>query len=388
MKHVPALCTAGRILLLPWMAWQLLQGDAAIGAVLLVSSGVLGFIQQYTENSLRLTGRTGTVVGLIVDKMTQAIAAILLAFRKPGYWWIFAVVLAKDLIMLALGSYVAMKGNGSARMGWAGNVCNLLFYVAVAVLLYRPDQPVWALGLAVACIVASAFSHLPGFVRTAGQRYKRFARKLQRKEGKPAGTGIKGYAVFAIGIVPLITLAFASQGDPLLVNLSVIGNEPGHRTWFILWGILCAVFFVSLFQKTFELAGYQGYLERCLLLGACLSFVACVLTPFMPEKYPCAASWHNVLAVLAPLLVITVSLLLSIRLRKIDRKLHHNALLLWGLMTGICAFLMGTTGISGLFECVLVILVGLHTYHILARLNKLQVGQVHSISGQQEIAVK
>lgn len=106
------------------------------------------------------------------------------------------------------------------------------------------------------------------------------------------------------------------------------------------------------------------------MLTAGLSFVACVLTPFLPEQYPRAASWHNGLAVLAALLIVLVLMLLSLHLRRIDRRLYHHALLQWGMITGISLFLIGATGISGLFEVVLITLVSLHTYHILDQLTK------------------
>lgn len=74
--------------------------------------------------------------------------------------------------------------------------------------------------------------------------------------------GIKAYGVFAIGVIPLCTILFASKGDPLAVNLSIIGNQPGHRAWFILWGMLCAGFLVALFMKTFAVARYEGKVEK------------------------------------------------------------------------------------------------------------------------------
>lgn len=370
MKNVSIILSLCRLLLLPFFVWLFLRGSVGSAAVLLVLSGVIGLIQGFFAERLRASNYVGQVLGPAVDKLTQAFACILLAFQYPAYWWIFVVVMGKDLAALALGSYLLMNDIKSNTTMWIDKLCNLLFYIALAPLMMRFGKPSWlpaaSLGVVVASAAVSGLCYLPGVIRVARRRHQEFMRKLGRKRKE----SIKPYGVSAIGVIPLSTILFASRGDPLKVNLSIIGNQPGHRFWFILWGVLCAVCFVTLFIKTFRVAHYEGKVERCLMLAAGITFIACVLTPFLPERYPRAADWHNRFAVMAAALIVLVSLLLSLHLRKVDRRLYHNAMLQWGLITCICVFLMNRTGISGLFELVLIISVSLHTYHILAQLTR------------------
>lgn len=173
------------------------------------------------------------------------------------------------------------------------------------------------------------------------------------------------YGVFAALVIPALTILFALQGNLLTTNLSMLGNEPRHHVQFILWGILCAVFFSALFLRAFALAGYRGAAGRALLAAACVSFIACVLVPFLPREHPAAAMVHNTLAVAAPLLITLVSLLLSLHLRGVNHRLFVYAIASWALLTALYVGLMIVTGISGLFEVTVVTTLSLNTYFIL-----------------------
>ena len=179
------------------------------------------------------------------------------------------------------------------------------------------------------------------------------------------------YGVFAIGIVPVYTFLFACQGDLITTNLSQLGNRPGSHSRFIFWGLLCATFFFVLFTRIFEMAGYGGAVGRGLLLGACASFVLCVLLPFVPEKYPLAAKWHNKTGIMAALLTAALSLVLSLCVRRVDRRLCVQSVLLWAVQVGVCMVMVRTSGISGLVESVFIVWTGLHAYRIMHGLQKM-----------------
>lgn len=180
----------------------------------------------------------------------------------------------------------------------------------------------------------------------------------------------KAYGLFALGIVPLYTLLFACQGDLMEMSLSRLGNRPGHHGRFILWGIVCVTALFVLFRRTFEMAGYDGWLGRGLLYTACTSFLVCVLLPFVPDQYPRAAKWHDSLAFLAAILTVLVSLILTLHLRKVDPRLCRIALLQWTVNVCVCAFLLKTTGVSSLLEALYIIFTSVHTYGVMARLDK------------------
>lgn len=379
MNRASIALSFSRVALLAIFVWQLLQSSAGNAAALLALSGAVGFAQGCLAQRLRVDHYVAQVLDPTVDKLTQALACVLLALQNPSYWWVFVAVMGRDLVALALGVYLLMNGIRTDGAAWVERSCSLLFYIALAPLLMNLRQPPWLQSAALAAVVFSAvvggLCYLPDAFRGAWQRYRALFPKAEPERDR----GIAAYGVFAIGVIPLCTIAFASQGDPLTMNLSIIGNQPGHRAWFILWGAVCAVFFVTLFMKTFEMAKYKGKLERGLMFAAGLSFIACVLTPFLPELYPRAASWHNRLAVAASTLIVIVSFLLSLHLRKVDRGLYRGAMAQWAVITCLCVFLIFSTGISGLFEVVLIISVSLLTYHILAQLTRAR--QKASIGG-------
>lgn len=181
---------------------------------------------------------------------------------------------------------------------------------------------------------------------------------------------IKVYGVFALGVVPISTLLLAFQGDLIEMSLSRLGNRPGCYGRFVLWGIVCTCSLFILFLKTFDMAQYASVVGKVVMTAACASFLTCVLLPFVPDKHPRAAKWHNELAFLAALLTVAASLLLSLHLRKIDRKLHHIAMAQWAANFVVCFLLLKTTGVTSLLESLYIISTSTHTYGVMAGLEK------------------
>lgn len=182
---------------------------------------------------------------------------------------------------------------------------------------------------------------------------------------------IKPYGIFAVCIVPVYTMLFACQGHLITTNLSQLGNRPGHHGRFILWGVLVSAVFFALFSRVMEMAQYRSIVGKGVLLTACLSFLVCVLLPFVPDKYPRAAHWHNELAMFAAVLTAALSAMVALHLRKVDRSLCIQSLLLWGAQVSLCMFLLRTTGISGLVEAVFIATTCLYAFQIMVQLNKL-----------------
>lgn len=193
-----------------------------------------------------------------------------------------------------------------------------------------------------------------------------------RGDGSERRGSLARYGIFALGVVPLYTLLFACQGNLISTNLSQLGNRPGHHGRFILWGMLCATFFFAFFTRVFEMARYDGWIGRGMLFGACAAFLVCVLVPFVPDRYPRAAQWHNDLAMLATVLTAMDTLVLSLHLRKVDARLCAQSVLLWLLNTGLCMHLLRATGISGLVEVAFIATTCLHVYRVMANLHRLQ----------------
>lgn len=180
------------------------------------------------------------------------------------------------------------------------------------------------------------------------------------------------FRLFASAIVPGYTFLFACQGNLITSNLSQIGNLPGRRAGFILWGALCAVFFYTYFTRLFMLADYTSRAGKGLLHAACLSFVLCVLLPFLPEKYPVSARLHNDLAMGAAVLTAVLVCMVTLHLHRVELGLFIKSSLLWTLVITLCLFLMRTTGISGLLEAVFVIAACIYLSFVMERLYGLQ----------------
>lgn len=158
------------------------------------------------------------------------------------------------------------------------------------------------------------------------------------------------FGLFALLVIPLYTFVYARKGHLITSNLSHIGNLPGNRFGFVLWGVVCAIFFFSFFTFVYSLLGCESRHTWNLFRGACVLLVLTVVVPFLPEAYPFFAEMHNHFAHTATILTALATLLLTIQTKKLDKRVFTKALALWLGCMALCAVLVYTTGISGLVE--------------------------------------
>ena len=176
---------------------------------------------------------------------------------------------------------------------------------------------------------------------------------------------IKRYRFFALILIPLYTFLFAIQDSLLLSNLSRIGNMPNNYGKFVVWGIVCSSFYNSFFAFLFSMLGYPHKGGWTLYRIACLLLLLTVLLPFIPEKYPFFSFLHNQFAMIATLVTLAATFLLTLHTKSIDPKIYQKALLMWIVDVALCFVVLLRTGISGLTETLFIITTSVHLYCIM-----------------------
>lgn len=170
------------------------------------------------------------------------------------------------------------------------------------------------------------------------------------------------YGLFALLLVPGSTIALAGRGNAWCHSLSVIGNMAGNRLALILWTMGSSGFFVYALRFLLQLCKQKRSLSEPLM---CLSggmLVLCNLLPFLPNKLPRLAQYHNFLAMSAAFLLALSLLVFALDLWSFDAALAKKTaglLALAGMSGGIPFFLFG---VSGALEVVCIILVCLFLF--------------------------
>lgn len=160
------------------------------------------------------------------------------------------------------------------------------------------------------------------------------------------------YGLWALVIIPIYTILYATRADLITQNMSYIGGYMGGYRGLVIWGVVSGVFYLGFTSYLFMLTKFTNKRVRRMLFAACAMLIITVLLPFVPEIWPRAAEMHNFFAMLAPIVMVVTMYIFVFYLAKCDRSVYKRALWSLNTMVLISAVLMFLTGSSGLLEVV------------------------------------
>jgi CDP-diacylglycerol--glycerol-3-phosphate 3-phosphatidyltransferase len=166
--------TSVRMALVPVvMGLILLEGDwrhaeAAAAATFAVAAAT-DFADGYLARRWAVTTRLGSFLDTTADKLLASGALIALVAIDRTSAWIAAVIVARELVILALRGVVAAEGGMLQPSVWGKLKTNVQF-LAILLAILRPGDPLgpfyvdeWAMLAAALITVMSAFEYLNRF---------------------------------------------------------------------------------------------------------------------------------------------------------------------------------------------------------------------------------
>lgn len=157
MRHIPNILSVFRILLIPFFVWQMLQGNTVNAAVVLIFSGLTDILDGGLARRFNWISSLGKVLDPVADKATQVAVCLMLARRMPQFWYFFALILLKELVMLLLGGWLLKKGVRLLGARWFGKVVTTFFYIIMVGLLFFPAIPPKTVILVLGAFTVAAF---------------------------------------------------------------------------------------------------------------------------------------------------------------------------------------------------------------------------------------
>ncbi len=101
MRHLPNLITLMRLALVPVVGLLLHAGEHGIAFWLVVVSALSDFADGHIARRWHAESRFGALVDPIADKLTMFVVTVLLAVQGALPWWFAAVLVARDLVIVA-----------------------------------------------------------------------------------------------------------------------------------------------------------------------------------------------------------------------------------------------------------------------------------------------
>ena len=153
---VPNILSFIRLQLVPVFLVLIIAGRDGLALLVLVVSSVSDYLDGVIARRFRQITRLGQLLDPAADRAFIFAALVGLAVRGVIPWWLFAVIVARDLMLVVLGIILASNGYGPLpvhHLGKAGTLC--LFYALPIIMIGQafPDataiaNPVgWAFAL-------------------------------------------------------------------------------------------------------------------------------------------------------------------------------------------------------------------------------------------------
>ncbi len=197
LKHVPNALTIIRFLLIPVIVISIFNGDYIIAFIFFTVSGITDIADGCIARKFNLISNFGKLMDPLADKLTQIATIASLTLKDIIPIWILAIVLLKELIMIAGASFLYGK-DVVVYSKWYGKLATVLFYVAIvfSLLINQFELPsIWSnldLWLFYLALFATVFSLLmyikdvykKGFIDKQDLNKEVTIDKKERKERK------------------------------------------------------------------------------------------------------------------------------------------------------------------------------------------------------------
>ena len=197
LKHVPNALTIIRFLLIPVIVISIFNGDYIIAFIFFTVSGITDIADGCIARKSNLISNFGKLMDPLADKLTQIATIASLTLKDIIPIWILAIVLLKELIMIAGASFLYGK-DVVVYSKWYGKLATVLFYVAIvfSLLINQFELPsIWSnldLWLFYLALFATVFSLLmyikdvykKGFIDKQDLNKEVTIDKKERKERK------------------------------------------------------------------------------------------------------------------------------------------------------------------------------------------------------------
>ncbi|HEY9424742.1 MAG TPA: CDP-alcohol phosphatidyltransferase family protein [Microterricola sp.] len=141
---VPNILSFARLLLVPVFLVLLMQGRDAAALTVLVVSSLTDFLDGYIARRFNQMSRLGQLLDPAADRLYIFAAIIGLASRELVPWWLVAVIVGRDLLLLALGIVLANYGYGPLPVHLLGKVATFALFLGMPLIMLGLAIPVLA----------------------------------------------------------------------------------------------------------------------------------------------------------------------------------------------------------------------------------------------------
>lgn len=141
---IPNVLSFVRLALVPVFLWLLVVGDYVGALVVLALASITDFLDGFLARRLNQVSRLGQLLDPAADRLYLFAALLGLAAGDLVPWWIVAVIVARDVMLLVLGIVLAGHGFGPLPVHELGKVATFALFLGLPVLMLAVAFPATA----------------------------------------------------------------------------------------------------------------------------------------------------------------------------------------------------------------------------------------------------
>lgn len=132
---VPNLLSFARLILVPVFLVLVIAGEDLLALVVLIISSATDFLDGLLARSLNQVTRLGQLLDPAADRLFIFAALIGLAVRGVVPWWLAAIVIGRDVVLLVAGIVLANFGFGPLPVHHLGKIATFCLLYALPILM-------------------------------------------------------------------------------------------------------------------------------------------------------------------------------------------------------------------------------------------------------------
>lgn len=174
LRHLPNLISLLRILMVPPVAWFIVEQQFGAALSLFVIAGVSDGIDGFLAKHYGWVSRLGSILDPLADKLLLSISFVTLAVMGHLPLWLALLVLGRDLVIVVGGViYHHLVGRFSLEPTFVSKFNTFLQIALVALVLVRLaglGLPQWSIDIPIVLLVLSVLMSGGDYIWTWGRR--------------------------------------------------------------------------------------------------------------------------------------------------------------------------------------------------------------------------
>jgi cardiolipin synthase len=139
---IPNVLSFIRLLLVPVFLGLIVAGQDGFALLVLVVSSATDYLDGVLARGLNQVSRLGQLLDPAADRLFIFAALIGLAIRDVIPWWLFVIIVGRDVMLLVLGIVLANHGYGPLPVHHLGKIATFSLFYALPILMIGQAFPV------------------------------------------------------------------------------------------------------------------------------------------------------------------------------------------------------------------------------------------------------